>query len=158
MPYLIDGNNLLGHSKEINLKSPHSREILIREILAFQREKSFKITVIFDGSPDEYLSREYLSLGDLEVRFAGQKSDADSLILKIIERSQDPASFTLVSSDKSLTDKARFLRAKVMKCHQFKRKMERIKTSYQAKIEPKLAKEEIEEWMEYFNTPKKDNA
>jgi len=153
MPYLIDGNNLLGRSKEINLKSPHSREILIGELLAFQKERSAKLIVVFDGLPDEYLRRDTLSLGNLDIRFAGEKSDADSLILKIIEKASDPASFILVSSDKSLTDRARFMNAKVLKCHQFRKKMEGVKTSFQSKLEPKLGEDEIDEWFQYFSNP-----
>ena len=153
MPYLIDGNNLLGRSKEINLKTPHARDVLINELLAFQKEKNVKMIVVFDGLPDERIGKDHISLGDVEIRFAGEKSDADSLILKIIMQSSEPSSFILVSSDRSLTDKARFMKAKVLKCHQFRKKMERVKANFQSKLEPKLDKEEIAEWLDFFSNP-----
>ncbi|MEW5806772.1 MAG: NYN domain-containing protein [Acidobacteriota bacterium] len=154
MPYIIDGNNLIGHPKEINLKSPHSRKILIKELLVFQKEREATLIVVFDGLPNEDVSREHLALGGLEILFAGQKEDADSLILKIISKSPDPASFILVSSDKSLTDRAKHLKANVMKCHQFRKKMESLKTLRKSKLEPKLEKEEVDKWVQYFNDPR----
>jgi predicted RNA-binding protein with PIN domain len=106
MSYLIDGNNLIGRSSDFNLKSPFSRELLIKELLAFQKKKDAKITIVFDGIPDEHLNRQFLSLGKMEIIFAGRKISADARILQIIQRSSDPASIILVSSDKKLTDRA----------------------------------------------------
>lgn len=155
MPYLIDGNNLIGRSSDLNLKSPFSREILIRELLAFQKKKKAKIVIVFDGIPDEHLNRHFLSLGSLKIIFAGQKSDADTRILQIIHKSLDPASIILVSSDKKLTDRARHLKAKIMKCHQFRKKLRALDINHMDKMEPKLSKDEIAEWMDYFNHPGK---
>ncbi len=154
MPYLIDGNNLIGRSRDLHLKSPFSRELLIKQLLAFQKKKEAKIIIVFDGAPDEHLNRHFLFLGNLEIIFAGQKSDADTRILQIIQESLDPTSFILVSSDKRLTDRARHLRAKIMKCHQFRKKLHALSIDQTDKIEPKLGKDEIEEWMEYFKNHK----
>lgn len=153
MSYLIDGNNLIGRSSDFQLKSPFSRELLIKELLAFQKKKNIKITIVFDGTPDEHLNRQFLSLGKMEIIFAGRKISADTRILQIIHKSMDPASITLVSSDKKLTDRARNLNAKIMKCHQFRKKLRTMKIGPLEKIEPKLSPDEIKEWMDYFKTP-----
>lgn len=158
MSYLIDGNNLIGRSSDFNLKSPFSRELLIKELLAFQKKKNARIIIVFDGTPDEHLNRQFLSLGKLEIIFAGRKSSADTRILQIIQRSADPGSIILVSSDKKLTDRAKYMRAKIMKCHQFRKKLRTMKIGPIDKMEPKLSPDEIKEWLNYFKLPKNNKS
>src|SRR5262245_8553699 len=110
MPYLVDGNNLIGQSREQNLKDPHARVRLIRELSEFCRQRSTTLTVVFDGEPDPLLPGRDMHLGGLHVLFAGRARDADSMILDILSAGRHPSSTTVVTSDRSLADRARHSR------------------------------------------------
>ena len=77
MPYLVDGNNLIGQSREQNLKDPHARVRLIRELSQFCRQRAAALTVVFDGEPDAMLPSRNVHLGNLHVIFAGRHDSRD---------------------------------------------------------------------------------
>jgi predicted RNA-binding protein with PIN domain len=113
MPFLIDGNNLLGLRPEVLAKEPGIRSRLVSQLAAFAREKRTSVVVVFDGEPDEDGLRSEMTLGSVRVVFSGRTSDADGRILKILDEAKDPAGYTLVTSDRVLGDRARQRRAAI---------------------------------------------
>jgi predicted RNA-binding protein with PIN domain len=151
MGYLIDGNNLIGFSREQNLKDPHARVRLIRELAAFCRQKRATVTVVFDGEPDPMLPSREVRMGDLHVLFAGSGRDADSLILDILFKTPDPASTIVVTTDKALSEWSRHARARTMRCRQFRQKLQRMQIDESTSEIGRLTEEEIADWMDYFS-------
>ena len=99
MPYLLDGNNLIGRER----RGPGSREdrdALVREVADRLRATQARVLLFFDGAGDA------LSLGSLSVRFAGAGT-ADDAILREVARSARPQEMTVVTADRELARRAR---------------------------------------------------
>src|SRR5262245_51691769 len=145
MTWILDGNNLLGQSREQNLKDPHCRVRLIRELSEFCRRKETTMTVVFDGEPDPLVPGRDTSLGPLRVIFSGRGREADSLILDLLARMADPAGATIVTSDRSLADRARHTRAKTLRSHHFRTFLREMEIHPRPDSEEGLTPDEIEE-------------
>ena len=50
--YLIDGNNLIGHTKSISYKDPQARQQVLDRISKFLESRHRNATVVFDGSAE----------------------------------------------------------------------------------------------------------
>lgn len=156
MPWILDGNNLLAQSREQNLKDPHSRVRLIRELSEFCRRKDATMIVVFDGEPDPLVPGRDVSLGPLRVVFSGRGREADTVILDLIARTPDPAGVTVVTSDRSLSDRVRHGRAKTLRSHQFRTHLRDLAIAAVPAGEDRLTESEIEEWMQFFSEKKPD--
>jgi predicted RNA-binding protein with PIN domain len=105
VPYLIDGNNLLGSWGGPAVPGDGRLEV-VRRVAAFCRARGARATIVFDGAPfrPDLGDQE---LGKVSVRFPPVGHDADSVIRDLVERAARPAELTLVSSDKALYSFAR---------------------------------------------------
>jgi predicted RNA-binding protein with PIN domain len=117
MPYLIDGNNLLG-----SWGGPHGdddgRTEVLRRVSAFCRAKNVKATVVFDGHPlrADMASQE---LGLVSLRVPPPGEDADTVIRELVERAPRPAELVVVTSDKALYSYVKTLGASVLRAHEW---------------------------------------
>ena len=117
MPYLIDGNNLLGSWGGPALPGDGRHEV-VRRVAAFCRARGARATLVFDGAP----FRPDLGgqdLGPVSVRFAAEGKDADSVIREAVERSARPAEILVVTSDKALYSYVRTRGASVLRAHEW---------------------------------------
>src|SRR5262249_19788052 len=137
-------------SREQNLKDPHSRVRLIRELSEFCRRRPAAMTVVFDGEPDPLVPGRDVALGPLRVVFSGRGREADSVILDLLAHSPDPAGLTVVTSDRSLADRARHARAKTLRSHQFRTQLRDLAITAAPSGEDLLTEAEIAEWMQFF--------
>lgn len=105
MPYLIDGNNLLG-SWGGPAVSGDGRLEVVRRVAAFCRARGARATIVFDGAPfrPDLGAQE---LGKVSLRFPPPGRDADGVIRELVEKAARPVELTLVSSDKALYSFAR---------------------------------------------------
>src|SRR5437667_15706 len=89
LPYLIDGNNLLG-SWGGPQEGDDRRHEVVRRVAAFCRGRNARATVVFDGHPlrDDLAAQE---LGPVSVRVPPPGTDADSLIRELVERAARPS-------------------------------------------------------------------
>lgn len=150
MPYLVDGNNLLGLRLEVLMKEPGARGRLVQRLSDFARARRTKVVVVFDGEPEAGMPGPDVSLGDVRVIYAGRKRDADSRILKILEAADDPAGFVLVTSDRLLGDRARQRGARrVTPSTRFKRTLDEVTPADASGTTP-LSADEIAEWEAWF--------
>lgn len=149
MPFLIDGNNLLGLRPEILVKDPAVRSRLVKRLADFARAKRTSVMVVFDGEPEEGTLRPDMTLGGVRVIFAGRKSDADSRILKILDEVRDPAGFTLVTSDRQLGDRARQRRARCVTSIKFRRTLEELAPAGAGEDAP-LSADQVADWESWF--------
>lgn len=117
MPYLIDGNNLLG-----SWGGPRSdddgRAEVVRRVAAFCRARGARATVVFDGQPlrPDFDRQDWGSL-TLLVPEPGQ--DADTVILDLVRRAPRPNELIVVTSDKALYSAARTHGAQVLRAHEW---------------------------------------
>jgi hypothetical protein len=113
MPYLIDGDNLLG-TWPGRRRSDAERRRLAFELDRFGRRLRRRVVVLFDG-----LAPPGQDLGH-DVRFAGPGRSADGEILAWLRTQDDPRGWIVVTSDRSLGDQCRYLGARVERCHDFR--------------------------------------
>jgi predicted RNA-binding protein with PIN domain len=117
VPYLVDGNNLLGSWGGPRQDDDRRHEV-VRRVAAFCRARGARATIVFDGHPlrGEMASQD---LGPVSVRVPEPGSDADSVIRELIERAARPADIILVTSDRALYSYAKTLGASVLRAHEW---------------------------------------
>jgi predicted RNA-binding protein with PIN domain len=117
MPYLIDGNNLLGSWGGPAVPGDGRHEV-VRRVSAFCRTKGARATLVFDGAPfrPDLGGQE---LGPVSLRFAEQGRDADSVIRELVDRSARPGEILVVTSDKALYSYAQTRGAAVLRAHEW---------------------------------------
>ena len=117
MPYLIDGNNLLGSWGGPRGEDDRRHEV-VRRVSAFCRAKNVKATIVFDGHPlRDDMARQELGAVTLRVPPAG--TDADTIIRELVERAARPAEIIVVTSDKALYGYVKTLGASVLRAHEW---------------------------------------
>jgi predicted RNA-binding protein with PIN domain len=117
VPYLIDGNNLLGSWGGPALPGDGRHEV-VRRVAAFCRAKGARAIVVFDGAPFRP-ELEDQQLGAVTIRFPGPGRDADSLIREILDAAARPAELIVVSSDKPVYSYARTRGAQALRAHEW---------------------------------------
>jgi predicted RNA-binding protein with PIN domain len=117
VPYLIDGNNLLGSWGGPAVAGDGRHEV-VRRVAAFCRAKGARATIVFDGAPFRPELGEQ-QLGNVSVRFPGPGRDADALIRELVDVAARPAELVVVSSDKPVYSYARTRGARVLRAHEW---------------------------------------
>jgi predicted RNA-binding protein with PIN domain len=117
LPYVIDGNNLLGSWGGPAVEGDGRLEV-VRRVAAFCRARGARATVVFDGAPfrPELGGQE---LGALTIRFPAPGHDADSLVRAIVDEAKRPADLIVVTSDRPLYSYARTRGAQVLRAHEW---------------------------------------
>ena len=117
VPYLIDGNNLLGSWGGPRAGDDRRHEV-VRRVAAFCRGRGARATIVFDGHPlRPDLAAQ--NLGPVSIRVPEAGRDADSLIRELVERTPRPADVIVVTSDKALYSCAKTLGAAVLRAHEW---------------------------------------
>ena len=97
---LIDGMNLIGSRPDGWWKDrSRAMRLLAWELRAFAEETGEELTVVFDGRPIDEVLRGH----GIGVQFApGGANAADRRIERLVGDHADPASITVITSDKAL--------------------------------------------------------
>lgn len=117
MPYLIDGNNLLGSWGGPSGGDDRRSEV-VRRVCAFCRARNVKATIVFDGHPlrPDMAAQD---LGPVSVRVPEPGVDGDSVIRELVERAPRPGEIIVVTSDKALYSYVKTLGAPVLRAHEW---------------------------------------
>jgi predicted RNA-binding protein with PIN domain len=117
VPYLIDGNNLLGSWGGPTVAGDGRVEVL-RRVAGFCRAKGARAVLVFDGTPfrPDLGGQE---LGPVSLRFPVAGRDADSLIRELVDVAPRPGELVVVTSDKPLYSYARTRGARVLRAHEW---------------------------------------
>ena len=117
MPYLIDGNNLLGSWGGPAIPGDGRLEVL-RRVAAFCRAKGARAVLVFDGAPfrPDLGGQE---LGAVSLRFPAEGRDADSLVRDLVDAARDPGDLVVVTSDKALYSYARTRGARALRAQEW---------------------------------------
>ncbi len=143
--YLIDGNNLIGHTKSISYKDPQARQQVLDRISTFLESRHRNATVVFDGSAEPLRKTRWMRLV-----FSGPGRTADDLIRKQVETARSRKGLCVVSSDNGVYGYARSCGVEALKCHEFNRL---LKEEIVTDAEPEkrdVPVENIKHWMRYF--------
>jgi predicted RNA-binding protein with PIN domain len=150
LPYLIDGNNLLG-SWGGPPQGEDGRSEVIRRVAAFCRARNVKATIVFDGHPlRPGMATQDLGLVSLRVPPPGQ--DADTVIRELLDRAPRPTELIVVTSDKALYSYAKTAGASVLRAHEWnalERKPVRGRSQAEASEKPDR-EEDVEGWLRRF--------
>jgi predicted RNA-binding protein with PIN domain len=117
MPYVIDGNNLLGSWGGPAVPGDGRTEVL-RCVAEFCRVKGARALLVFDGAPFRAEVGDQ-DLGRVSVRFARPGGDADTVIRDLVDQAPRPAEIVVVTSDKALYSYARTRGAAVLRAHEW---------------------------------------
>jgi predicted RNA-binding protein with PIN domain len=143
--YIIDGNNLIGHTPAISYHDPLARQKLLDRLIPFLESKRRKATVIFDGPSSPLRKSSWIQLV-----FAGYHQKADDRIRHLVEKSRSPKELCVVSSDNPVYSYARTCGAQALKCHEFNRLLHQqlAKESDEEMKNPPA--DDIKNWLRYF--------
>ena len=150
MPYLVDGNNL-AHALGLSSNGQADRDACLKVVDLFCRSQGAQAIIVFDG-PGAARAHPPSRRQPVTVMFS-ERASADEAILRVLSESKTPRDFVVVTSDKSLGDKARHRGARVERAHEFARRLGRDRGSTDAASEKPSRREtplEIEEWLRAF--------
>ena len=123
MPVLVDGYNLLWAIGKTRHGDDSITDVELCRILSrYLKLSGEKGEIVFDGTgpPDK---TGFDNISNLEIFFAGLRTDADSIIENKIKASTAPKRLTIVSSDRRLKDAARARKATAIKSEAFWKKV-----------------------------------
>jgi predicted RNA-binding protein with PIN domain len=117
MPYLIDGNNLLGSWGGPSGGDDRRAEV-VRRVARFCRARNVRATIVFDGHPlrDDMATQD---LGPVSLRVPPAGQDADTVIRELLDRAPRPAEIIVVTSDKALYSYAKTMGASILRAHEW---------------------------------------
>jgi YacP-like NYN domain len=151
MPYLLDGDNLIGTAQR-RPASATDREALVAEVADRLRRTRATVVLFFDGAGRPS------SLGTLAVRFAAPVS-ADEAILRQVGKSRRAGEATVVTADRELSRRARDAGASVMSPADFWKKFGTEGGVPGSKFQvPRGSGEvpiDVEDWERWFETQAK---
>lgn len=156
MPYIIDGNNLIGSSPDISIEDPEARLKLIQIIKKFQENKKHNITVVFDGVPENGVRKEDIC-SKFCVVYPPEGSTADEEIKRILKRYHHYKDVILITSDRELKAYAKEKGAKTINSIEFYFELKRISRVHgkaeesQKRIEAEISEHEVNHWMKIFD-------
>lgn len=119
--WIVDGMNVVGSNPDGWWRDrPGAMERLARRLADFQSQSGDPVSVVFDGRPFE------LDAGPVDVGFAPTRgrNAADDEIARRVEADADPASLTVVTSDRELADRVRRHGAEVVTAGAFLRRLD----------------------------------
>ncbi len=156
MPYIIDGNNLIGSSPDISLEDSNSRKEIVAIVRKFQKKKNSKVIVVFDGEPDTFSSEENPT-EKIVIKYPPIGDSADDEIKRILEGYTYFRDVVLVTSDRELKDIAKKKGAKVINSIEFYYELKRVYRATgriemkQKRIDTELSDGEVDQWMKIFD-------
>ncbi len=155
MPYIIDGDNVIGSFPDILPEDPKSRPKLIYITRKFQENKKSNVTIVFDGKPENGVQREDIS-EKFCVLYPPAGSTADDEIKRILNGFSHFKDVIVVTSDRELRTFAKKKGAKIINSIEFYFQLRRIlrihgkKEETEKRIDAQLSGIEVEQWMKIF--------
>jgi predicted RNA-binding protein with PIN domain len=138
MPYLIDGDNLLGTWPGRSRSEAEKRK-LCQEINRFSSRVGRRVVIVFDGPAPP------TPLPSNDATYSGAGRSADDTILDRLRAERDPAGWLVVTSDRSLGDQCRWVGARVERSDRF-----RARLIEPAGLDKPDGPIDVSDWMEWF--------
>jgi predicted RNA-binding protein with PIN domain len=156
MAYLVDGNNVMAQRVGWHRDKPGARRGLLAELARFARAKRARVTVVFDGAPDEFFP-DGASYQGVRVHYAARGSNADERIKALAEEARERRTLRVVTSDRALAAYVRRCGVEVMPAGEFRHLMaETEAAAAPAETEHEPAADEAH-WLRYFGVAPEDD-
>jgi len=146
MPFLVDGNNLLGHLLGGPASSEEERRAVQARIASRVRSGKSSVVLFFDGEPEA--GKREAWMGALTIRYAGNRS-ADDAIIEAVERAKARRDCHVVTDDRALAERARNRGARSLSVSDF---WGRLGDEAPSAGEGKPVN--VDEWMSFFSDDK----
>ena len=159
MPYLVDGNNVMGQRVGWHKDRAGARRRLLSELVHFSRAAGARVEVVFDGAPDDFFP-DGSDFRGVRVHYSGRGSDADTRIKQLAESSRERRTLKVVTSDRALADYVRRLGVEVVRSGEFRRRLDDAAAAGGEDDErrPSVVREsETADWMYYFGVSEEDD-
>ncbi|HEV2914988.1 MAG TPA: NYN domain-containing protein [Pyrinomonadaceae bacterium] len=160
MPYLVDGNNVMAQRVGWHRDKPRARRGLLDELARFARIKRARVTVVFDGAPEQHFADGSSYRGVL-VFYAERGSNADERIKALVEGARERRTLIVVTSDRALAGYVGRCGARVLRASEFRRRMEEALSEAGGEPEDEggqgVAAREVDGWMRYFGVGPEDD-
>ena len=157
MPYIVDGNNVMGQTVGWHRDKSASRRALLMRVANFARARNARVTVVFDGAPDRG-APEGSAVQGVKVLYARPGSDADTRIEEIVDTSPNPRGLTVVTSDRHLAFLVRSRGAKVIRSGDFRIQLESITDRAKKTDGPeRIESGDVNAWLRYFGSLPEDD-
>ncbi|MBN2588821.1 MAG: NYN domain-containing protein [Sedimentisphaerales bacterium] len=153
--YIIDGHNLLHAVIKIDDVSGTINDVKLCRIIDYYLQLTGqKGELVFDGTGPRD-KEAFGDFGNLEVFFAGTRSDADSVIEDKIKADSAPKRLIIVSSDRRIRKAARAKKAQAVKSEEFWNNLTKQLNKKRHVPEPSakrqgLSDSETKKWLEIF--------
>ena len=158
MPYQVDDNNVMALTKGWHRDKSAARRKLIRELAAFVAAHRAKVTVVFDGAPDDEFP-EGCKFKSVRTLYARSGSDADSRIKELMRKSSYKRDLILVSSDRALASLARGQVGEVISAGAFRKMLDdAVRTAKAAGKSGQGEPIDVDEWLEFFHRSGKEDG
>lgn len=157
MAYIVDGNNVMGQTPGWHRDKAKARRRLLEQLADFAKAKKARLTVVFDGAPDQ-IAPEGSAFRGVKVLYADRGSDADTRIERLVESSPNKRGLTVVTSDRRLALAVRSSGATVIRSGEFRKLMEQVlASSSQADDGEQVEVDDVNGWLRYFGADEDDD-
>ena len=157
MAYIVDGNNVMGQTPGWHRDKSASRRALLEKLSLFSRVKKTRVTVVFDGAPDQAVP-EGSTFHGVRVFYASPGSDADTRIEELVERSTDPRGLKVVTSDRHLAFLVRSGGATVIRSGEFRTQLEQLRQPAPKREDGEdVDVGDLNSWFRYFGSLPEDD-
>jgi predicted RNA-binding protein with PIN domain len=153
---LIDAWNVIWKIHFLSLLIPdkleQARSTFNRMIKNYFYGKKVLYKIIYDGQPFVY-QENYNK--DPQVTFARNPEKADDVIIKFLTKQSSPRNWTVITSDRHLSQRVKNIGAQILTTESFILKMNKtIKTRHvsREKTDPQIKKEDISYWLDKFES------
>ncbi|MBA2646607.1 MAG: NYN domain-containing protein [Pyrinomonadaceae bacterium] len=163
MPYLVDGNNVMGQRVGWHRDKAGARRRLLDEVAGFVRNARVTVSVVFDGAPDDHFPDGSRYRG-VQVFYAARNSNADERIKRIVDASRERRTLIVVTSDRALADYVRQCGAQVIRAGDFRRRLDDAQAESESNAAhssdggKKVPDENLDHWMRYFGVEPEDGS
>ena len=136
---------------------PKARRRLMDELAQFAQERRLRVTVVFDGAPEQHFA-DGASYKGVRVFYAERGSNADERIKQMVETARERRTLIVITSDRQLADYVRRCGAQVVRSGEFRKKMdEAAANSTRGKTDEPTVNGQLDEWMRYFGVAPEDD-
>ncbi len=139
MPWLVDGDNLLGSWPGWE-RSAEGRRQLARLLDQWSRACGRRVMVVFDGPGPPGVG----------VVHSGAGRSADEWIVGFLRRQNQPRTWRVVTSDRSLAERARALGAETEPSHRFRARLSEAVARQDREDDKPRGPVSVAEWLRYF--------
>jgi len=156
MPYIVDGNNVMGQTPGWHRDKAAARERLLHALAEFSRHKGVRVTAVFDGGADNRFP-EGSAFRGVKILYADRGSDADRKIQRLVETASDPRGITVVTSDRQLAFLVRSAGAKVIRSGEFRKSLLESGAQSGGREKERAIGGDLDQWMRYFGADPQDD-